>query len=366
MIAERVDIRFISVRKLKMKVISSNYDVARYCTQMNDKSITVNRDYQRSDKIWPPASQSYLIDSILLGYPIPKLSLFQRTDLKSRKTVYEIVDGQQRSMAILAFYNNELRLTGKTDFHGMKYEDLEDEQSQRFLSYSLSVDVFVDADGETIRQVFRRINSYNVPLNPQERRHAEFQGGAKWFIIDLCDRYSSILNRIGVFTEAQLNRMNDAKLYTEICDAFVNGINHASEPRLDKFYEENEAKFPPEANLGKRLNTAFTKLVEWEPLHGTALMKTYNIYSLVLAISHCRLPAKKLQNVYEIGEPVKFDETLILPNLTQLAEVLEESETEVPKKMRAFYSACSGATNRLQQRTVRFQTFCKALLPELL
>lgn len=352
-----------------MRAIPSTFTVAQYCGQMQEKSIVVNRDYQRSDQIWPPAARSYLIDSILLGYPIPKLSLYQKTDLKSRKTIYEIVDGQQRSMAILAFFENKLRFTGKTDFHGQRYEDLDPEQQQEFLAYPLTVDIFADADEETIRQVFRRINSYNVPLNPQERRHADYQGCAKWFIVDLCDRYSGLLKRFGVFSEAQLSRMNDAKLFTEIGDAVLNGLSHASEPRLDNFYRENDGAFPKEKELARRFRSTFDMLLEWEPLHGTALMKAYNFYTLFLAITHSRKPAAALIDVYDVQPRNAFDDDIVLPNLTLLAEVLEKTEARVLKQnpgLIEFYRACSKATNRLGPRTVRLQTLCRALEPELL
>ena len=79
-----------------MKLTTTTFTVAEYCDQMIAGSIIINSDYQRSPKVWPPAAKSYLIDSVLLGYPIPKLSLYQKTDLRSRKTIKEIVDGQQR------------------------------------------------------------------------------------------------------------------------------------------------------------------------------------------------------------------------------------------------------------------------------
>ena len=62
------------------------YTVADYCQAMSrHREIIVNRDYQRSDKVWPPAAKSFLIETILLNYPIPKLFLFQKTDLRSRR-----------------------------------------------------------------------------------------------------------------------------------------------------------------------------------------------------------------------------------------------------------------------------------------
>ena len=86
-----------------MQVTPSTFTIAEYCQQMREKSIIVNHDYQRSDKVWPPAARSYLIETILLGFPIPKLSLYQTTDLKTKKTKKEIVNGQQRSQAISDF-----------------------------------------------------------------------------------------------------------------------------------------------------------------------------------------------------------------------------------------------------------------------
>ena len=125
-----------------MQVTLANYTIAEYCQQMADHKIVVNREYQRSEGVWPPAARSYLIDTILCGFPIPKLSLYQRTDLRTRTTIKEIVDGQQRSTTILSFYNNEFRLTGKGEFTGKSFVSLEEVEQTKFLDYALSVDTF--------------------------------------------------------------------------------------------------------------------------------------------------------------------------------------------------------------------------------
>jgi hypothetical protein len=67
---------------------------------MERGQIVVNRTYQRSNKVWPAAARSFFIETILLGYPMPKLALYQITDLKSRRIIKEIVDGQQRSQVV--------------------------------------------------------------------------------------------------------------------------------------------------------------------------------------------------------------------------------------------------------------------------
>ena len=63
-----------------MKITSSAFTVSDYCEAMKRKEIIVNRDYQRSSKVWPPQARSFLIETILLDCPIPKLSLYQITD----------------------------------------------------------------------------------------------------------------------------------------------------------------------------------------------------------------------------------------------------------------------------------------------
>ena len=42
-----------------MHITSTNYTVADYCQAMERKEIIVNRDYQRSDKVWPPVARSF-------------------------------------------------------------------------------------------------------------------------------------------------------------------------------------------------------------------------------------------------------------------------------------------------------------------
>jgi Protein of unknown function DUF262 len=168
-----------------VSTVSTNMTVVDYCAGMDRKEIIVNRDYQRSDKVWPDSAKSYLIESAILGYPIPKLFLYQRTDVKSRKTIKEIVDGQQRSMAIYEFFHDEFILAGSLDteeLRGNRYSQLEPELQHKFLDFSLSIDLFVSAARSQVVEVFRRMNSYTVPLNPEEHRHASFQGRFKWFI----------------------------------------------------------------------------------------------------------------------------------------------------------------------------------------
>lgn len=335
-----------------MQVSTALFTVAEYCDQMKSGTITVNAEYQRSDRVWPPAARSYLIETMLLGFPIPKLSLYQTTDLKSRRTRKEIVDGQQRSKAIFDFFNDKLRLSGRTEFAGNLFSQLEEVQQQKFVDYQIAVDVFVGATDNEIRQVFRRMNSYTVPLNPQEKRHATYQGRLKWFIVEMTDRYSEALKALGVFSEKQLSRMADAALFCDILYTIENGIQSASEVKLDKYYQANDAHFTGEALMRARFEVAINKILEWPELHKTALCKPYNFFSLFTALAHAVAPSAALSSDYPRAAVAQINSQGAIQTLSTLSDALERPY-DYPQ-MAEFVSACEKATNRIDPRRTRF------------
>lgn len=328
---------------------------------MDRGEIQVNREYQRSTKIWPIAAQSYLIESILLGFPIPKLTLRQVTDIKTRRSFREIVDGQQRSQAIADFFHDNLRLSDKIDtddFRGRSLSELDDAYQARFLNYGLAVDVFVGVEDEEVRETFRRMNSYMVPLNPEEQRHAEFQGPFKWFIHRVAKRYGPHFTSTGLFNERALLRMQDMKLLTEICHAFYQGIQTTNKLQLAALYRRFEIRFPDEPEIELRLDNALDQLFRWDALTDTALMKPYMIYALTLAIMHVQQPIPSFGALVEPGTL----SPAALQNLSILAEESETKDEEVaPLQFPAFVEASSKSTNTRANRTTRFRYFYQAL-----
>lgn len=344
-----------------MKVNSTSFTVAEYCQQMSNQSITVNRNYQRSNKIWPPAARSFLIDSMLLGFPIPKLSLYQKTDLKTRKTLKEIVDGQQRSQAILDFFNDQLRVSTKGDFQGLTYSKLDEEDQQSFLNYQLSVDVFVDATDSDIRELFRRVNSYNVPLNPQETRHATFQGKFKWFLFEMATKYSQFFKELGVLSESQMARMEDAKLIADLCVGFDTGIVSASESHLNKIYKKYDDTFVTENQLRNSIEAAFDVALKFRDVLGEELTKRYQFYCLILAIIHISSVNPHLQHVFQSAGAGMTDVQEVRENLSKLAEAVGTGNDNGDDNLRIFIAASAKTTDRKEQREKRFRVFCAAL-----
>jgi hypothetical protein len=346
-----------------MEIVPTNYAIADYCDDLEKNKIIVNRDYQRSDKVWPPAARSFLIETIILGYPVPKISLYQRIDVKTRKSVKEIVDGQQRSKAIMDFYIGKLRLSRTLqaeEIAGASYADLSEEMQGRFLNYSLSVDLFVAATSEEIREVFRRMNSYTVPLNPEETRHATYQGEFKWFIYSLSRECDRLFKDIGVFGEKAFVRMLDAKLLTEIIHALLNGIRTTNKSALDSLYKNYDAVFPQKDRFHERILSALQLISRWKPLHEGPLAKPYMMYSLVLAVMHLLEPVGVLREHCDIVDSVKIDDDQALVALSELAESVESGQAR--KELSDFVKASTSKTNVAQERATRFATFCSAII----
>ena len=97
-----------------MRVNSNTYTIADINQWLKEGSLTINRDYQRQSGLWPLNARSYFIDTILNSFPFPKITLLQKIDLKTQKTNREVIDGQQRIMAIEEFVDDKLKLSSSS------------------------------------------------------------------------------------------------------------------------------------------------------------------------------------------------------------------------------------------------------------
>lgn len=345
-----------------MNVRSSPQTILDYCTAWRQKQIQVNRSYQRSDRVWPEAARSYLIESIILQFPIPKLSLHQNVDPKTGAPFKEIVDGQQRTMAIVGFYEGKYELAGTLEteaLRGRKYSSLGEDEQQAFLNYSLDIDLFVATPAAEVREAFRRMNSYTIPLNPEEERHAQWQGAFKWFINRLGHTFSETLLKTGTFSEKQIIRMQDTKLLTEVVHASLNGIQTTNSAQLTALYRRYDSSFPANQSFSASIGRAVDEIGSWNDLHATALMKPYNMYALILALMHIRKPIPKLTRVFRVGAKKRLADQYVLPNLSALSEALEEPDENA--QYAEFITAAKTRTNVKDQREKRFVWMCKAL-----
>src|SRR5438105_4262064 len=213
-------------------------------------------------RIWPPKARSFLIDTIVRGLPIPKLYMRQQLQLSSRRTIHEVVDGQQRVGAILDFLAGNLRLNrAHGPYGGSLFDGLPEEAQKKFLSYEFSVDLLVDASDADVLDIFARINSYSLPLNEQEKRNARFFGEFKKTAYSLGWEHLEFWKRHRILTDKAIARMREAELTSELLVAMLNGLQDKKKS-LNVFYEKWDDRFPKQRIVQRQCRDTMDVLKE--------------------------------------------------------------------------------------------------------
>ncbi|MBY5326531.1 DUF262 domain-containing protein [Rhizobium leguminosarum] len=338
-----------------MKANPSPMSVADYCHDFNNGKVKVNEEYQRNTGLWTAQARSFFIESILLEYPIPKLYLHARLDLKSRQQIKEVVDGQQRTQALVSFFNNQQRLTKNIDtdeLRGLKYSQLSDEWQSRFLSYSLPIDQFSGAPDDEVREAFRRMNANNVPLNDEEQRNARFQGPFKWFIVQLADRYKNVLGKIGLFSRRDLIRMSDLKLYAEIILALDSGFTTVKGKQIDDLYKKYNASFAKEDDYTEIVVEAIDQFLNTDALHDDSLLRAHIFQSLILALIELKHPGRVV--IPQTDEVREIEARAAAKKVPISALVAALRSPEDYSELAEFLDASTQKTNVERSKIVRF------------
>ncbi len=63
-----------------LSVNTTSIHITNYLRMLDRGEVSINREYQRNPGIWSLAARSFLVETVLKNFPIPKLSLHQRTD----------------------------------------------------------------------------------------------------------------------------------------------------------------------------------------------------------------------------------------------------------------------------------------------
>ena len=123
--------------------------------------------------VWDKKRMSLLIDTILRDYTIPPVYTI-RTDklikVKSKEvSVYDLIDGKQRTTTLYRFMNNEFRLEGlepicdsdgeEIDINGKTFEELDEDMQDTFKSYGLTVYYLSDVTDDEISDMMSRLNN---------------------------------------------------------------------------------------------------------------------------------------------------------------------------------------------------------------
>ncbi len=224
--------------------IPTTIDVNQLISWENSKELVLQPLYQRN-KVWNDSAKSYLIDSIMRDYPIPPIFLRDKLNLQERKTIREVVDGQQRITAILDFYNNRIQISKSqnTELGGKFFKDLDEESQEKFLTYKIIAEKITEKDDALIFDMFARLNSNSIPLNKQELRNARYTGEFKVAAYDLAKSFRDTFAKYKIFTTSQLSRMLDVEFISVLMIEYDKGIIDINGLAIDKYYQANNEHY---------------------------------------------------------------------------------------------------------------------------
>ena len=189
MLQEEID----SAQRL-VKTDAYQMSVGEIVNMYKDGELFINPDFQRLFR-WEPGQKSKLIESILLGIPLPPIFVYEQEDSK-----WELIDGLQRISTILEFMGilkdaKTGALVAPSFMSGTKYlpalnntvweksgdipdlaltDQIELEKSHQLAIRRARLGVEIlkrPSDSQTKYDLFQRLNAGGTPANAQELRN---------------------------------------------------------------------------------------------------------------------------------------------------------------------------------------------------
>ena len=225
------------------------YPISDLYGWIKSKELILAPQFQRGD-IWTSSAQSYFIDTLLRGLPIPSIYIRLVTNPETKTSYREVVDGQQRLATIVKFIDGKLILDKRCkEFAGMTYDALDEEDQGHFLAYQISVEQLFGADDDTVLDIFHRINAYGLSLNNQELRHGQFQGGRfegvfRSAVIQAAERWEILWSKYHVVSVRNRVRLLHHELVAQLLGILLDGVTDGGQPKINKLYERYDSAIP--------------------------------------------------------------------------------------------------------------------------
>jgi hypothetical protein len=281
---------------LEAQTLRTLYKVSDFVGWQREGILELNPNFQRRS-VWKKGPKSFLIDTIVRGFPIPIIFLRdKKTDLKTLKSKRDVVDGQQRIRTLLSFIDHtllpdydpqrddfEINKTHNKELGGKRFHQLSQVFKQRILDYQFSVHSFPsDTDDRMILQIFARMNATGVKLNPQELRNAEFFGEFKTSAYELAtEQLYRWRDDWEVFNPDGIARMMEVEMASEFIMFIMSGTLEKKTGTINSFYQQFDVAFPERQEVERRFRLVFDTI---DDLLGNGIHKLFKSRTMFFAL----------------------------------------------------------------------------------
>jgi len=308
-----------------MQKRSSSQDISWFLDLRQHGQLDMDPSYQRRS-VWNLKDRRFFLDTIFRGYPCPPIFL-HKTLGDGQKTVYAVVDGKQRLQTLFLFADDDIVLAsdfGDTRFDGKSWSAIGESEKKLFWDYVIPVEFlsFDPNDTKEVNQAFDRLNRNMRKLDPQELRHARWEG---WFISlveNECD--DPTWKKLGIVTNARAKRMKDAQFISELLLVLIERKQLGfDQQRLDDAYatyddpEESDLPISPD-EIKDQLAEAKQYLLDMQMANGCI-----KAYAGTLAVSYTLWAAVVLHRS-SLPEAAEF--ATIFANFREDASAIDSAE----------------------------------------
>jgi hypothetical protein len=306
------------------------------------------------------------MDTVLRYMPIPPLYIRLIINPTTKRSIRQVVDGQQRLRTIFEFIGNEFPILAvhNEEFANMYYSDLPEVTQRRLLAYKFNVHVLENISDADVLSIFARINTYTVKLNDQELRNAEFFGAFKQVIYRLGFQHYSFWRNRRILSDMQIARMGEAELVSELVVSILDGIRQTKKQDLRFFYGKYDDEFPQGDKTIKEFQSVMDILGEIFTLLAkpTGWRRIPLFYSLFLAIYDARfgLPHSERPRISFTASRNKQ----IADRLNELGKIITSEEP--PERYQAFINATKLSTADVGKRLLRHEFIWRHVLEKVI
>jgi len=254
-------------------VYSRDWTVETILRQVEQNNIDLNPGFQRRNA-WNDLKRSRLIESLVMGIPVPEIVLAE--DVTKKKS-FIVIDGKQRLLALAGYKWPDkypswskpvLRgLNTRKDLNDVGYADLEkrEDDYRQLINADIRCTVISNyKSNDVLYDIFYRLNTGSVPLGSQELRQVLNRGPFAEYLIEATNVTLPLHGALNL--SGPDNRLRDAEIVLRFVSFSLFGTQYGGNltPFLDssmKTINDDWAKYEPTVKgLLEEMNMATERL----------------------------------------------------------------------------------------------------------
>jgi hypothetical protein len=336
------------------------YSINDFLQWKDRDEIILQPKFQRRD-VWSDKARSYFMDTVIRDKPTNKIFIREIINPKTRRTIREVVDGQQRLKTIFSYLTDGFKISRihNQEYGGKFYSELPEDIQRQLLHYELAVDLLLDASDEDVLDVFARLNTYSKNLVGQELLNAKYFGEFKQIVYQLSLEFLKFWTSNKIITDNEILRMTDAELVSDLLIAMTDGIK--SKKAIPAYYALYDDHFPDQIKHIREFRNTIDTIGEIMQggLVTSEFRRIHMFYTLFTSIFHLLYGLPGL-NKEEISlKPVDYPKIKIALEVIDL--IFRRKDEMLNGEERQFLTAARRATTDASVRRYRTLFVCDVI-----